>query len=227
MGLKQFPLGWNHFFRYNPLFSRSTFNTDVAMFAPALLAVLATFSAPPDERMTPPEKPVFAAPMQKQMLEQPVADPFTADSQLNDVCFVDLQNGWAVGDRGVIWHTEDGGNNWQRQMSGVRCTLNSVCFLDDKTGYAAGGFAIPYTHRGVGVLLSTRDGGKTWTRNLLSILPPLQRIGFFDAARGWAIATPSAMYPSGAFTTEDYGKSWKPLLGPGSSGWLTGTIQPR
>ncbi len=31
-----------------------------------------------------------------------------ANARLNDICFVNAQHGWAVGDRGAIWHTSDG-----------------------------------------------------------------------------------------------------------------------
>jgi len=147
------------------------------MFTSALLAVLATVSVSPDERTAPPEKPVFVAPLQKKMADQPVGDPFTADAQLCDVCFVDPQIGWAVGDRGAIWHTDNGGKTWTRQDSGVRATLNSVCFLDDRIGFAAGGFAVPYSHRGVGVLLTTRDGGQTWNYNPRIVLPAASLLG--------------------------------------------------
>lgn len=198
------------------------------MFASALLAMLAIVSATPVDEKDFPERPVFEPPTQKQMSEPAAADPFTADALLRDVCFADSQNGWAVGDRGAIWHTADGGKKWERQNSGVRCPLHSVCFLDDKTGYAAGGFAVPYSHQGAGVFLFTHDGGRTWTHSAKIVLPAIKRIGFFDAARGWAVATPSAMFPSGAMTTDDRGKSWKPLIGPGSSGWLAGDfLDPR
>ncbi len=42
--------------------------------------------------------------------QQPTAPPdaMLADAQLADVAFVDRAHGWAVGDRGVIWHTTDG-----------------------------------------------------------------------------------------------------------------------
>ncbi len=43
-------------------------------------------------------------------------DPATAT--LYGVCFVDLQQGWAVGNGGVILHTADGGKTWERQASG-------------------------------------------------------------------------------------------------------------
>ena len=43
--------------------------------------------------------------------------PAMEDAELADVCFVDAQRGWAVGDRGVIWHTADGGRRWQLLFS--------------------------------------------------------------------------------------------------------------
>ena len=35
--------------------------------------------------------------------------PMLADAELTSICFVDADHGWAVGDRGVIWATSDGG----------------------------------------------------------------------------------------------------------------------
>ena len=63
------------------------------------------------------------------------------DARLVDVCFVDAKHGWAVGDRGTIWHTDNGGRNWRLQSSRVACNLKSVCFLDANCGWAAGGIA--------------------------------------------------------------------------------------
>ena len=91
------------------------------------------------------------------------ADAAANDARLNDVCFVDAQHGWAVGDRGVIWHTDDGGQQWQPQESGVACPLRPSGSLNEQIGWAGGGFAHPYTHTSTGVLLTTRDGGQTWT----------------------------------------------------------------
>ena len=67
------------------------------------------------------------------------SDLMRADARLADVSFVDPLNGWAVGDRGAIWHTDDGGRSWQLQQSGVSCPLESVFFIDAETGWAAGG----------------------------------------------------------------------------------------
>src|SRR5690349_16960337 len=51
------------------------------------------------------------------------------DAALNGAHFVDANAGWAVGDRGVIWHTEDGGGTWSEQQSGVACHLSAVWFI--------------------------------------------------------------------------------------------------
>ena len=45
------------------------------------------------------------------------------DAELTDVFFLDPDQGWAVGDRGVILHTEDGGRHWQVQRVGGRLQI--------------------------------------------------------------------------------------------------------
>jgi photosystem II stability/assembly factor-like uncharacterized protein len=208
------------------------------MFTSAVLALLLTVAAQKGaDRLAPPERPVFGFPTENSIPASPSAQPasnpspvadnispesFFNDARLSDVCFVDDQFGWAVGDRGVVWHTEDGGRQWRLQRCGVNCTLQSVYFINRKIGWAAGGSAQPYSHIGSGVLLATRDGGLTWTSNARLLLPALKRILFTDPEHGWAIGFPSAMYPSGVFTSDDMGRSWRPLTGAGGSTWLTG-----
>ena len=68
-----------------------------------------------------------------------VAESMQQDAALTDITFVDRTNGWAVGDRGTIWHTADSGRTWALQPSGVAGRLNSVCFVDSQRGWAAGG----------------------------------------------------------------------------------------
>jgi photosystem II stability/assembly factor-like uncharacterized protein len=157
------------------------------------------------------------------------------DAQLTDVTFVDAQNGWAVGDRGAIWHTSDGGEHWQLQESNVDCRLTSVQFLDARTGWVAGGRSQPYTQVSQGVLLSTRDGGQHWSQQRKMLLPALTSARFLDKSHGWAIGRASSLFTSGVFTTEDGGRSWTslpapdqavastgPTSGPTSAVWTTG-----
>src|SRR3954464_11170941 len=98
------------------------------------------------------------------VLAQPEPSPpeMLQDAELTAVTFVDADRGWAVGDRGVIWHTKDGGRNWKLQTSGVTCRLEAVQFLDGEAGIAVGGWTQPYTHQTHGVVIRTRDGGRTW-----------------------------------------------------------------
>jgi hypothetical protein len=143
------------------------------------------------------------------------------DARLCDVCFVDPQHGWAVGDHGVILHTDDGGQHWSPQASGMTCTLSSVCFVDARCGWAAGGMAYPYLHDSSGAVLCTRDGGLNWQREPV-LLPALRKIRFFTERQGWAVGCPSAMFPGGAFITRDAGRSWQPACSGGTLRLRTG-----
>ena len=60
----------------------------------------------------------------------------------------------AVGERGVVMTSDDGGKNWQSQRTKATRTLTGVAFADDRNGVAVG-------HGGT--LLRTVDGGNTWT----------------------------------------------------------------
>ncbi|MGE0607538.1 MAG: YCF48-related protein [Pirellulales bacterium] len=149
-----------------------------------------------------------------------VANSLRSDAALWDICFVDQQYGWAVGDRGTVWYTEDGGQRWRLQESGVDAQLRGVRFIDSQNGWIVGGRSTALSGQTVGVLLRTRDGGQTWTTDEGLLLPSLRKIGFFSHADGWAVGEPSALFPSGVFTTDNGGRTWAPV--PGNGGWLAG-----
>ena len=58
---------------------------------------------------------------------------YDRSSNLIDVHFFDDNTGWAVGERGTILATRDGGETWTPQ-SGTGEHLYSVAFFDDKAG---------------------------------------------------------------------------------------------
>ncbi len=63
-------------------------------------------------------------------------------------------NVWLVGSPGsVVWHSSNGGRQWQRYLTGQTAPLNSLRFVNDSTGIAVGEF---------GVILRTDDGGRSW-----------------------------------------------------------------
>lgn len=152
----------------------------------------------------------------------PPSNPMLADAQLTDVFFASPTHGWAVGDRGLILHTVDGGRHWAPQNSTVQCRLASVFFLDEQNGWAAGGAMNPFTPATSGVVLRTRDGGHTWAHDHRLALPAIARIKFFNATHGCALGQASAYFPSGVYATSDGGRSWAALPASKGGAWLTG-----
>jgi photosystem II stability/assembly factor-like uncharacterized protein len=73
--------------------------------------------------------------------------------------FIGNRHGWAVGRNGTILHTNDGGNTWILQQSGVDTTLFDVSFSDTLHGLVAGNGYVLYTH----------NGGNTWNIALSGI----------------------------------------------------------
>lgn len=150
--------------------------------------------------------------------------PECQDAELTDICFIDPTHGWAVGDRGVIWHTDNGGRAWRLQASGVTCRLTSVQFLDAQQGWIGGGDGLPPGDLSRGVVLSTRDGGNSWQAVPRLALPAIRRLRFVNARQGWCLGETSGLYPAGVATTEDGGRTWDALTGSGVRGWLTGDL---
>jgi photosystem II stability/assembly factor-like uncharacterized protein len=144
------------------------------------------------------------------------------DAALRAVQFVDTNEGWAVGDEGVVWHTIDAGRNWERQPTATRASLRSLHFLNPYTGWIAGREELPNGGGSVGVLLFTQDGGLRWRRVLANTLPGLNVVRFVDAKVGYLAGDGSDQYPSGVFVTTDSGRSWQPVSGPRCTSWLSG-----
>ncbi len=146
--------------------------------------------------------------------------PSYDDAALRAVQFVDGREGWAAGDDGVIWHSIDGGQTWERQKSGTRATLTGIHFLTPYTGYISGRTELPGDLGSNGVLLTTSDGGISWNEVASGVLPGLNAVTFFDEKSGLVCGDGCGAYPGGAFTTADGGKSWRPMVGPLGGSWL-------
>ena len=118
-------------------------------------------------------------------------------NNLRDVYFTDNQTGWAVGDAGVILHTDDGGQTWSAQTSGTTLNLFSVYFIDNQTGWAAG-------HDLSSVLLKTTNGGVTWTEIPTTGINQIRDIAFANGNNGWMVTGS----PSEIYETTDGGANW-------------------
>lgn len=140
----------------------------------------------------------------------------------------------AVGARGAILRSTDGGSNWKQSAAPVSADLVSVFFINENKGWAVGHDA---------VILHTQDGGQTWTRQLegravarmmrasyqrlqqesdyareslkildkiapteKSVLPlPFLDVWFANESEGYAIGAFNLL-----FHTADGGKTWEP-----------------
>ncbi len=141
------------------------------------------------------------------------------EAEFRDIFFLDVRNGWMVGEVGVsvpggiVARTRDGGLSWTYQTgiigkrSGTTSIdMNAVHFVDQTRGVVAAESA---------TILRTDDGGESWDR-----VPPSgpvyahnRDIDFVDPAHGWLIGR------IGVLRTEDGGASWERLdEDPGSRG---------
>lgn len=113
---------------------------------------------------------------------QPQASETILD--LQSVFFTDNDNGWAVGNGGIILHTADGGDNWIEQPSGTDFALESVYFNNPDNGWIAGGVGgVPQT----GIILRTVIGGGTWEEMYIDPSFYLNDVCFTDSLNGWAV----------------------------------------
>lgn len=71
----------------------------------------------------------------------------TSGYPLYSVFFLNQNEGWIVGDGGVILHSTDGGASWSTQTSGTSAALRDIFFTSPTNGYAVGvnGTILHYT----------------------------------------------------------------------------------
>lgn len=72
---------------------------------------------------------------------------------LNDIYMHDENLGWAVGEKGIILKTDNGGDDWYSVTPPVSANFRKLDFLDRYTGFAVGDR---------GVVVKTINGGNSW-----------------------------------------------------------------
>jgi photosystem II stability/assembly factor-like uncharacterized protein len=124
--------------------------------------------------------------------------PFFTEKSLNSVFFTDANNGYIVGDSGLIYKTIDGGLNWFPQVSGTGNMLKSVYFPTPNIGYAVGIW---------GTILKTLDAGETWSPQYSGNNYNIVSVHFTDAYNGCAVGWDTYNGVS-IITTNNGGSSW-------------------
>jgi photosystem II stability/assembly factor-like uncharacterized protein len=127
-----------------------------------------------------------------------VAAPLAVKSLLLDVVAVPGGRSIvAVGERGHVLESTDGGATWRQRVAPTRSTLTAVFFVDERHGWAVGHDE---------VILRTTDGGATWTRTHFEPQKqqPLLDVWFANETVGFAVGAFSTVY-----RTDDGGATWK------------------
>jgi len=119
---------------------------------------------------------------------------------LNDIYFTDINHGWAVGDKGAVLYTSDGGINWIEKTSGSYMELYGVAFTDLNNGWAVGE---------EGTVLSTTNGGNNWYSVDIGTSDELNSIVFTDANNGWIAGYDFYPIHGSIFHTVNGGTTWE------------------
>lgn len=131
---------------------------------------------------------------------------------LIDVYFFDADTGFAVGltnanhdnSSGVILHTTDGGETWEKRFTTMRTGewCWKISFPTRRTGYVS----LQRNRESPIFFLKTTDGGRTWQEKLFSnSYYFVQGIGFIDEQRGWIGGNST----NPTYQTSDGGETWQ------------------
>jgi photosystem II stability/assembly factor-like uncharacterized protein len=123
----------------------------------------------------------------------------------------------AVGERGVVVYSDDGGKSWTQAKVPVSATLTGVSFATPELGWAVG-------HEGI--VIATTDGGRTWTRLVdgSTLLPQL-----IDYAAAQADATAKALAqakPADKAKAQEAADAADEVLGDAEAGLKFGPSRP-
>ena len=120
----------------------------------------------------------------------------TTTENLNDVHFINHNQGVVVGSNGTILSTLDGGETWLQRNSGVTLNLRKVKLLNENLGWTVGESAMLYTE----------DGGQSWVKYSQGYIYDTQCLFFLDELNGWVCGSDSVI-----LRTTNGGGQWEAI----------------
>ncbi|MCM3900214.1 MAG: YCF48-related protein [Pyrinomonadaceae bacterium] len=144
---------------------------------------------------------------------------------LHSVFFLDQNRGWAVGSKGALLATEDGGRIWKANPRPSEDIIRDIYFSDELNGWVVcerNVYELKTKEDPRTYLMNTTDGGEHWNRvdiNGADVDGRLVRAVFSPSGRGWAFGERGAI-----FTSHDSGANWTKLQAPTRHLLLGGTF---
>ncbi len=122
--------------------------------------------------------------------------PLPKSHYLWSISYSDAQNGWALGEFGLMLRTRNGGESWEIQNTGFYDYLLGVFFVDQNTGWAVGENNSAF---------KTQDGGYHWEpiHIFTGSYEVFGSVYFADADTGWI-----AGWDGTLLKTTDGGSQW-------------------
>jgi photosystem II stability/assembly factor-like uncharacterized protein len=134
---------------------------------------------------------------------------------LHAVYFIDQNRGWAVGSKGTVLQTLDGGNTWKPRGASTDDVVRDIFFTDEKNGWLVcevNVYQLKTREDPRAYLMKTTDGGEHWKRIEIEgfdVDSILVRAVFSSNGRGWTFGEAGSIY-----TTRDSGDTWTKLQSP-------------
>jgi photosystem II stability/assembly factor-like uncharacterized protein len=144
---------------------------------------------------------------------------------LHSVFFSDQYRGWAVGSRGTLLITEDGGTTWKQRSRPTADVIREIHFVDEMRGWIVcerNVYDLKMKDEPRTYLMSTNDGGQRWSRvNVrgVDVDARLTGVVFRTSGRAWAFGEGGVIY-----STRDAGRTWSKLAVPTRHLLLGGTF---
>ena len=110
------------------------------------------------------------------------------------ISFPTDNEGWIAGNNGALFHTSNGGADWEPVDLGTDVNLTGLQFFSAQQGWVL---------ERAGIVHRTDDGGATWTAIDTNAGVELNNLHFVDEEHGWAVGELGTVV-----ATSDGGESW-------------------